>query len=250
MTKYSFINLSLNQIFFEFWMCKTFNLVQTHKSDVIELINTYSASSKSHLAKHIKLVVIDQYKSVHINAKDVIVFAAMHMKIYYNKTHQSHFFNIDDTVNLQLHCEYTLFSFIDQNKKLKQQFVDSLCIVEQINKLVYHLDIFTSWWIHDVVLIVHLKLVYMNNSYWCFWSDHSNIIVILSDTELKWKFEWLLWKCIYWKEHDYITEYLAHWLKYKSEFDTWINIKNLENAKDLIDDFKQKNRADKKAALS
>ena len=99
------------------------------------MTDVYLTSSKTHSAKHIKLVVIDQYKLVYIDVKDVIVFAAMHIKMYYNKTHQFCFFNISNAVNLKLHCKYTLSSFIDQNKKLKQQFVDSLCVVEQINKL-------------------------------------------------------------------------------------------------------------------
>ena len=130
MTKYSFMNVSLNQIFFEFQMYKTLNLVWIYESDVIKLINTYLISLKSHSAKHIKLITIDQYKSVYIDVKDIIVFVIIHIKMYYNKTHQSCFFNVNNVINLQLHCRYILFSFISQNKKLKQQFVNSLYIVE------------------------------------------------------------------------------------------------------------------------
>ncbi len=30
------------------------------------------------------------------------------------------------------------------------------------------------------------------------------------------------------------TEYLAHWLKYSSEFNSWVNIKDLRNVKELM----------------
>ena len=50
--------------------------------------------------KHIKLVVIDQYKSVHIDVKDIIVFVTMQMKHYYDKSHLPHFFESDDMINL------------------------------------------------------------------------------------------------------------------------------------------------------
>lgn len=65
-------------------------------------INSASESSAStaHKQKHIKLVVVNKYKLAHINAKNVIVFVTVHMKHYYNKTHQSQFFNVDDAVNL------------------------------------------------------------------------------------------------------------------------------------------------------
>ena len=71
---------------------------------------------------------MNQYKSVHIDAKDAIVFIIICMKTHYDKAHQSCFFDINNTVNLQLHCSYILFSI--QNKKLEQQFVDFLYVIE------------------------------------------------------------------------------------------------------------------------
>ena len=130
LTKYSFMNLSLNQIFFEFWMCEILNLIQINKSDVVELINVYSilTSSMKSSSKHVKLIIIDQYKSIYIDAKDIIVFITMQMKHYYNKSHLLCFFKADNMINLQLHHRYTLSDIL--NKKLEQQFVKSLQIIE------------------------------------------------------------------------------------------------------------------------
>ena len=132
-----------------------------NKSNIIKSVNIYSAASKSSSVKStskcIKLVIINQYKSVYINTKDVIVFVIIYMKTHYNKAHQFCFFDIDNIINLWLHCSYSLFSI--QNKKLEQQFVDFLYIIEWIKRLVYHLNIFAFWQIHDVVSIVHLELV-------------------------------------------------------------------------------------------
>ncbi|KAI9880891.1 MAG: hypothetical protein M1830_009959 [Pleopsidium flavum] len=42
----------------------------------------------------------------------------MQMKHYYDKKHIPKFFESDNMINLQLHCDYILLSI--QNKKLKQ----------------------------------------------------------------------------------------------------------------------------------
>ena len=181
-TKYSFTNLSSNQILFEFQMHKTLNLICVNKPNIVETA-IYSVNIfKTHSAKHIKLVVLDQYRSVYINAKDTIVFAVMQMKQYYNEKHQSHFFKSDNIINLWLHCEYILSDI--QNKKLEQQFVESLCIIKRIKHLIYYLNIFTFWWIHNVVSIIYLESVSSakNNSYNCSWSDHSDVVIMTLNT--------------------------------------------------------------------
>ena len=127
--KYSSTNLSLNQILFEFCMCEILNLIQTDELNVVKsaysvFTNKFLVSLKSTM-KCIKLVAMNQYKSAHINVKDIIVFTAIQMKQYYDDKHQSHFFSVEDMINLHLHHSYILSSLIDQNRKLKQQFVSS-----------------------------------------------------------------------------------------------------------------------------
>lgn len=164
--------------------------------------------SAAHKQRCIKLVVVDQYKLTHINVKNVIVFTAVHIKYYYDKAYQFQFFNISDAVNLWLHYNYILLRI--QNKKLNQQFVEFLLVKKCIEQLVYWFNLLNTWRIHDIVLIAHLKSIYINNLYQCSQSDHSVIIVTLSDTESEWKTKWLIWKWMYQKRHRYTTEYLMH----------------------------------------
>ena len=275
-TKYSSTVMLLNQILFDFWTHEVLNLLCTDKLNVIKagfnihsnvinnVVNTYSATSSSdlscsdvtdqtkpskHILKRVKLIALDKYQPAHIDTKNVIVFAAMHMKYYYNQVHILCFFSMGNMVNLHLHCSYTLSDLISQKRKLEQQFVGSLCITEQIKKLVYWLNLSSTWKIHNVISITHLEPAYTNNSYCWPCSEHSDAVIMLSDTEPEWELEHLLWKWTYCKEHSYITEYLTQWLRYGPEFDTWINIKDLENAKGLVNNFKQRDMKDKKAVL-
>jgi len=76
----------------------------------------------------IQLMTMNNYQPTHIDAKDVIGFAAMQMKYYYDERHQPLYFQSDDMVNLCLHQGYTLSSLFI-NKKLKQQFADLIKVL-------------------------------------------------------------------------------------------------------------------------
>jgi len=54
------------------------------------------------------------------------------------------------------------------------------------------------------------------------------------DGEKEWELEKLLKKRTYRRERGITTEYLTQWLGYESEFDSWINVKDLGHAEELI----------------
>ena len=208
-------------------MCEILNLLWMNKSNIINIIETNaypaqsttdqscfnvikSVKSSKHTLKWVKLIALDEYWSVHIDVKNVIVFAAMQMKQYYDSKHQPHFFNVEDMINLHLHQEYILSSLMKQNKKLSQQFVKSLQITERISHLTYCLDISVTWKIHNIVSVVHLESAYTNDSYHQSHSEHLSTVITLSSTESEWELECLLWKWTYHKGCSYITEYLTH----------------------------------------
>lgn len=120
--KYSSTNLSLNQILFRFQMHEILNLIYIDKSEIVESVysaisvfttsahsvNAFNLALKSSALaaqnqKHVKLIVVDQYRSAHINFKNVIAFVIIQMKHYYNQKYILQFFCIDNAVNLQLH---------------------------------------------------------------------------------------------------------------------------------------------------
>ena len=173
-------------------MYKVLNLICINEFNIIELIYSAISISTMHKSKLIQLIIVNQYKSIHINAKNAIVFIVLHIKHYYNQNHTLQFFCIDNDINLQLHYDYILLSI--QNKKLSQLFIDSLYIMKWIDWIVYQLNLFNIWRIHNVVSIVYLESVYINNFYWHFWFSHSDVIITLLDSESEWKIEHLIWK--------------------------------------------------------
>jgi len=112
-TKYSSTQQSLNEVLFECKTRKALNLLRVAEPDTQthEMVDVHN----------IQLMIMNNYQPVHIDAKDVIGFAAMQMKYYYDERHQPLYFQLSDMVNLHLHQEYTLSSLFT-NKKLKQQF--------------------------------------------------------------------------------------------------------------------------------
>ena len=57
---------------------------------------------------NIRMFIID-YRFIHMNVKDVINFASMRIKNYYNKYYQFIFFNVENLVKLRFYRKYELF---------------------------------------------------------------------------------------------------------------------------------------------
>ena len=94
------------------------------------------------------------YRPTHMNVKDVINFASMKMKKYYDKHHQPMFFKVDDLIKLRLHRRYELPGI---STKLKQQFVGSFKVIKRIGRFAYRLQLPTNIRIHNVISIAQLK---------------------------------------------------------------------------------------------
>jgi len=186
----------------------------------------------------IQLTNMNNYQPVHIDTKDVIGFAAMQIKYYYDERHQPLYFQLSDMVNLCLHWGYTLSS-LSTNKKLKQQFTDLIKVLNQVERLAYHLNIPSMWQIHNVISVVHLEPAHTLDPYQ--WPQSEKPKGVMIDEEKKWELRKLLKKRTYWRERGITTEYLTQWLKYESEFDSWINVKDLEHTEELIRLYEEEN---------
>ena len=146
--KYSSTQQSLNEVLFECKIRKTLNLLCVAKSET-QTHETVDVCS-------IQLMIMNNYQPVHIDVKDVIGFAAMQMKYYYDERHQPLYFQPDNMVNLHLHWEYTLSSLFI-NKKLKQQFAGLIKVLNWVERLAYRLNVPPTWQIHNVISVVHLE---------------------------------------------------------------------------------------------
>lgn len=197
-TKYSLILLTLNQVLFSFCTRKPLNFLQVEKPDVVETsfdkhenmidpvdslanhINSKVTFNKNvnvttQQPKCVKLTATYQYKPAYIDAKNAIAFVFMQMKHYYDKTHMSRYFWVNDMVNLHLHQGYSLLSI--ENKKLNQQFVDTM-----------------RYWMNWQISLSPQYISLMENPQHCFyctsWTSHISwrrLLLLLT--------VWLFWCC-------------------------------------------------------
>ena len=217
------------EILFSFQIREALNLLQINRNSTVKKSLKINASNT--------ITPMFKYWSSLINIKDIITFAVIQMKKYYDNRHKSKFFNIEDMINLQLHHRYTILSI--QNKKIEQQFIDSFRVKKRIEHLVYRLKLFLHWRIHNIIFIVRLKKAIIADLYSHSKLNHSSAVTVNSDLN-SYEIEKLLQKRIQHskqEDHERITEYLVHWKSYSSEHDMWYNVKNLSNAKNLTKSF-------------
>ncbi len=100
-----------------------------------------------------------------------------------------------------------------------------------------------------IISVVHLEPAtrFEDNSYNCSRLDKSDAIIV-NENE-KYEIRQLLHKHTYWQGHEYIIKYLAHWVGYSFEFDSWVNIKDLIKAQKLVHEFECEDRRDIEAVL-
>ena len=72
---------------------------------------------------------------------DVIAFAQMINKYYYDRKHQFLFMKIDDYALIRLHHDYNISTTEVLDKKLSQQYVDFFKIIEKIDNFAYKLKL-------------------------------------------------------------------------------------------------------------
>jgi hypothetical protein len=92
---------------------------------------------------------------------NVIIYVQLHMKFRYDKDYISFFFNIDDTVFLNLHQNYRISGI--HNKKLAQQQIKSFKIIRRVLSLTYEFELPNNINIYPIISIIHLKLISKNS---------------------------------------------------------------------------------------
>ena len=135
LTKYSSIRLSLNQIIFSIWMHEVINLLQIEESDMKWI--DFNHNERQMKRKLVTFTMMNQYWLMHIDVKDVIAYIIMTIKYYYDWKHKFLYFKTEDLINLYLHKNYMLLSLKEKNKKLRQQFVSLLKVLNCVEKLIY-----------------------------------------------------------------------------------------------------------------
>ena len=103
--------------------------------------------------------------------KNVIIFANIFAKIYYNKFHMILKLIYNNMTYLRLHHKYEISNL--DNRKLHYQRIDSFQILEKMRSFVYRLKLFLIMKIYSVVSIAQLKFISNDNSYERFYNTNS-----------------------------------------------------------------------------
>lgn len=128
------------------------------------------------------------------------------------------------------------------NKKLGQQFVGPLKVIRRIGRLAYELDIPSTWKIHLVISVVHLEPASTTSDDPYGWPrpDHPESVYVEGDTENSKSYE--LQAIVgkrFGKDGKCGTkeQYLIRWKDYGPEWDQWMDRSELDNAKELLEEY-------------
>jgi len=87
--------------------------------------------------KSVTFIMMNQYQLMYIDVKDAITYVIITIKYYYNQKHKSLYFKTEDLINLCLYKSYMLLSLKEKNKKLRQQFISLLKVLNYVEILTY-----------------------------------------------------------------------------------------------------------------
>ena len=150
---------------------------------------------------------------------DVIVFAQVKTKIYYDVKHQFILFHFENKVYFRLHHEYQLSDRF--NRKMFNQRCESFTVKRRVDRLAYELKLSAHWKIHSIISITQLKSCFnQSNSYNRFRSNYLAFVEVEKNID-DWKsyiVERIVNKRFRKFERITITQYMIKWSNYKSKF--------------------------------
>ena len=143
-----------------------------------------------------------------------------------------------DWAILRLHKSYLISSSTRVTKKLTQRYLGPFRIEEKVGCLAYRLAIPNDWRIHPVLSVAQLEPTPepFNNLFWHLHLYHPPTVFVDGDFDTLKSFEidHLLNKRMIKRDKGLIIEYLVCWTGYCPEWDRWYNVKNLDNAVELV----------------
>ena len=142
---------------------------------------------------------------------------------------------------LRLHKGYSFPSTAGVTKKLTQQYVGPFRIVEKVGRLAYRLDVLPDWRIHPVFSVAQLEPAPppTEDPFGRPFPSNPPPVFVEGDTDKikSFEIERLLNKRQVKKGKGRAVEYLVRWKGYGPEWDRWYNVKELDNATTLVDDY-------------
>lgn len=175
------------------------------------------------------------------SAKDAIAFANINAKYHYDRHHQPMFLRVGDYAFLRLHRGYNIPANLGVTKKLTQQYVGPFKVLGRVGRLAYRLEVPEDWKVHPVFTIAQLEPAPGVDPFDRPRPDHPSSVFVEGDTDTlkSYVIDRLLNKRIIPKGRGFATEYLVKWKGYGPEHDRWYNVKDLDNAQDLVREYEE-----------
>ena len=232
------IEKTLNEVFYDFIFIQSLNVLR--QSFVIDLVDELKEFSIVDSRKSLANAFFSAVTRTRFEIADVIAFAQMINKHYYDRKYQFLFMKADEYALIRLHRDYDI-SFIEiLDSKLSQRYIDSFKILENVDNLIYRLKFSKHWRIHFVFSVIQLKstLSFSKDFFHKSRSNHSNSIHVENDIKLvkSWEIERLINKREIKRRE---SEYLIRWKSYESQYDEWRNLFELRNAQKLVQNYEK-----------
>ena len=126
-------------------------------------------------------------------------------------------------------------------KKLTQQYVGPFRIVEKVGRFAYRLDILPDWRIHPVFSVAQLEPAPppAEDLFGRPFPSNPPLVFVEGNTDKvkSFEIERRLNKRQIKKGKGRAIEYLVRWKKYSPKWDRWYNVKELDNAAALVDNY-------------
>ena len=183
--------------------------------------------------------VSSERDAARVQAGDAISFAAMQAKHHYDRRHKAMFLKVGDFVNIRLHRGYVLPGL--KQPKTSQQFVGPFKVLQRIGSLAYRIDVPSTWRIHPVLSIAQLEPVPdpSQDPYHRPRPDHPPSVEVASGETDHYEIDRIIRKSITKNGRGETIRYLVRWKGYGPEDNTWMNVKRLHGAMDLVREYER-----------
>lgn len=168
----------------------------------------------------------EKIREIRETAKFHLERAAATQTTYYNRKHQPQEYSIGDKVMLSMK---NLKSF-RPNKKLDFPFEGSFEVIGKVGRQAYRLRLPSSWRRIHPVFHVSLLEPYYERKGEKMTREHQPIMV--DDHE-----EWEIEAIVNHRTHYRRKQYLVKWLGYPSYENSWLDKKDLDNARELLEEY-------------
>ena len=177
----------------------------------------------------------EAFPQARIDIKDAIAIAIMKSKYYYDKKHRPMFFRPGDKVLLRLYKGYSIPSA--KSRKLSQQYIGPFEVLERVGRLAYRLELPAYWRVYPVFSVAMLEPVPAEEDPWKRpRPDQPSSVYVDGDTDTNksYELEKIVDKRVISRG---LVRYLVRWKGYGPQEDVWKTPFQLQNAKELIQDY-------------